>query len=600
MKSGVFLLSLSACAIGCGSAQADISYHVAVQPDQSKIAVDLSVPAPAGPLSVQIGNWAPGAYVYGDFYKNVHDVTAMDAKGNTLTVAHPDNNTWSVTAPGNGPVKFQYWIPSGGARRFQGGADTSYIQISGPSTYMYVVGRKPEACKVTFQMPTGWPYYLGLDAVNGEKDTYSAPSYDVLADNPVSAGDMLVDQYTIHGKPTYIVLEGKAKDQVDRKKLLHDCEFVSAAESDFFGGTPYNKYVWHFAVYDAADGAGGLEHLASTQISLSSGEGPRAQSVLAHEHFHLWNVKRTRSKPLGPFDYLTLPKTGALWWLEGVTDYYATILPYRYGLWNRDAVYSGIARNTGAVRSNPARLEVSPYEASFKVADANEGRGNSNGYKISYYNLGWLAGMCLDLEIRSQTDNKHSLDDVTKALFNLCKNNKPGFEEDEIRKQCMKFGGPDLGLFYDRVIMSAGELPLETELAKVGLLLQQKDEQYVDFGFRAMAAQNGAGIMVRDVRAPAGTLQDGDVITSFNGEDVPTGSGRQVANFLATKLTTAPVSMAGTAINAKVKRGDATVDVVINPVVATRKVYAVTEDSNASANAVKMRNEWLFNKTASM
>jgi predicted metalloprotease with PDZ domain len=120
------------------------------------------------------------------------------------------------------------------------------------------------------------------------------------------------------------------------------------------------------------------------------------------------------------------------------------------------------------VRSNPARLTVSPYQASFQVAAANNGRGNSNGFQISYYNLGWLAGMCLDIEIRQQSGGKHSLDDVAHALYDLCKDNKPGFEEDEIRKQCIRFGGPSLGAFYDKVVMSPGELPIEEQLAKVG------------------------------------------------------------------------------------------------------------------------------------
>ena len=73
---------------------------------------------------------------------------------------------------------------------------------------------------------------------------------------------------------------------------------------------------------------------------------------LAHEYFHLWNVKRIRSKPLGPFDYTQLPRTGALWWLEGVTDYYASLIPHRYGWYGDDEYLKDIARNVRAVRTN--------------------------------------------------------------------------------------------------------------------------------------------------------------------------------------------------------------------------------------------------------
>lgn len=594
-NSSILLVSGLALLASC-AARAEIDYNVAVQPDQQRIVVDIAVPVVNGPVSVQIPNWMPGAYVYGNFYENVHDVTAKDGQGNTLTVTHPDNNTWTVASATNGPVHFSYWVPTNN-RRFGGrNNDNSFVQISGAPTYMYVVDRKTEPCKVTFQVPQGWPVYLGLDAVSGQANTYSAPSYDVLADNPVSTGDLIVDQYTLRGKPHYVVLEGEPKTKVDRARLLHDTRFVSAAETDFFGGAPYHKYVWHFSVYDAPDGAGGLEHLASTQITLSSGEGPRAQSVLAHEFFHLWNVKRTRSKPLGPFNYLELPKTGALWWLEGVTDYYATLLPYRYGLWQRKGFYDGIIRNMNAVRSNPARLEVSPYDASYRVAEANNGRGNSNGYKISYYNLGWLCGMLLDTEIRAQTGNRHSLDDVTRALYQLCKDNKPGFEEDEIRKQCIRFGGPALGPFYDRVVMKPGELPIEEELAKAGLKIQESDQHYASVGFRPQPGFGGGAITVRDVTGPAvGKLEDGDTLVAINGQAIP--EGRTAMAVLTKQIEGAQV---GTPFMVKIKRGDAVSEVQIDPVDATRKVRNVVEDPLATPQQIALREGWLFNKKASV
>jgi len=575
------------------AARAEISYLVSVQPDAQKLGVEMIVPAHAGPVSVQIPNWAPGAYVYGNFYENVHDVSASDAHGAPLQVSHPDNNTWSVNALGNGPVHFTYWVPSNN-RRFGGGnSDASFTQISGPPTYMYVVNRKTEPCRVTFRTPGNARVYIGLDEARGQANTYMAPNYDTLADNPASTGNVIVDTYTLRGKTHFIVLEGAAKSKVDRQRLMHDCRFVSAAETDLLGNIPYNKYVWHFSVFDAPDGAGGLEHLSSTQITLSSGEGPRAQSVLAHEFFHLWNVKRSRPRPLGPFNYLELPKTGLLWWYEGVTDYYASLVPYRYGLWNRAQFYDQIIRNMNAVRSNPARLEISPYDASYRVAEANNGRGNSNGLRISYYNLGWLCGMLLDNEIRYQTKDRHSLDDVLRALYQECKDGRPGVAEDEIRKQCIRFGGPALGPFYDRVVMKPGELPIEEELAKVGLAIQESDEHYASVGFRAQGNFGGGGMTVRDVAGPAfGKLDEGDVIVSINGQTLD-GDPRSAARVVNAQIEGAKV---GTPLSLIVKRDNSNVDVTIDPVDATRKVRTVIEQTNATPAQIALRDSWLMTK----
>jgi predicted metalloprotease with PDZ domain len=596
-KSTAFSAGLVFFATGA-SAHAEIDYHLSVLPADSKLAVEITVPAQAGPLSFQMPSWMPGSYVYGDFFNSVHDVAAVDGQGKTLDVTHPDKNTWTVNAPGNGPVKFTYWVPSGGPRRFTQSRDTSYIQVSGAATYMYVVGRKLENCGLTVDVPAGWPIMVGLDADGGSANKFVAPFYDVLADNPISTGDLIVEHYTLRGRDHAIVLEGSAKSKVDKERLLKDCRFVSAAETDFFGGAPYHKYVWHFVVFDAPDGAGGLEHLSSTQITLAAGEGPRAQSVLAHEYFHLWNVKRIRAKVLGPFDYLVLPKTGNIWWLEGVTDYYATLLPYRYGEWDRKGFFDGLIRNLNLVRSNPARLEISPYQSSYRVAEANDGRGNSNGYKISYYNLGWLCGLCLDTEIRARTNNRHSLDDVARALYQLCKDNKPGFEEDEIRKQCIRFGGPEMGAFYDQVVMSPGELPVEAQLAKMGLKIVEQDQTFADGGFNATALREGHGARVEMIHGVAdGKLMTGDVLLSINGHSLDSESGMDIARTLRAQMDGIAV---GTPLALTVKRADQTVSVTIDPASATRKVRSVEEDPAANASAIALREGWLQTKVASI
>ncbi len=297
---------------------------------------------------------------------------------------------------------------------------------------------------------------------------------------------------------------------------------------------------------------------------------------------------------LGPFDYLKLPKTGALWWLEGVTDYYASLLPYRYQEWKRDQFFDGIVRNMAAVRANPARLEISPYMASYRVDEANNGRGNSNGYKISYYNLGWLAGMCLDIEIRSKTGNQHSLDDVTRALYDLCKDNKPGFEEDEIRNQCVRFGGPDLGPFFDKVVMSPGELPIEEQLAKVGLLIQDSDQEYADLGFSAAPSREAKGMSILRIHGAAqGVLQDGDVLTSINGK-ATNGDSRSNAIAFSGEVAAAK---AGTPISLEIIRDGNPMTVSVMPALATRKIHAIAEDPAASPQAVSLRAGWLATKT---
>ncbi len=547
-----------------------------------QLQITMSVPVKEKTVDVQIPNWSPGAYMLSVFNKNIKDISAATEDGKPLTVAHPDDNTWHLDVNGSKKVKITYSVASS--------LNDGAMHYSGPPTYLYVVGRKQERCLLKLVTPANWRIACGLDADGKMPGAFVAPTYDVLADNPVTMGNFILDRYIVKGKKHYVALRNPASRDVDMAHLIKACKYVSEAENDFWGATPYSHYVWHFSVNDAADGAGGLEHLSSTQIGLASGVGPRAVSVLSHEFFHLWNVKRVRSKPLGPFDYLVLPKTGALWWLEGVTDYYANLLLTRYGWATEKELYASLIDNLHGVRRNPARLEVSPYEASYRVGEAANGRGNSNGYKISYYNTGWLAGLCLDLEIRAQSGGKHSLDDVARALWKLCKNDRPGFEEDEIRKQCIHFGGPSLGDFYDRVIMKAGELPVEDELAKVGLKIEEHEQTFANIGFVSRPNKNdgGARVMTADKESP---IKSGDLIIQVDGNPLDVKSNRSIAAEIARFSTQAQI---GKSIKFHVKREGAEMDVSATPTEGKRMTKFLEVVNRNDLAKARLRSNWIF------
>jgi predicted metalloprotease with PDZ domain len=600
--------SLAVIAAVAGSvccARADIKYTVEAKPNDGILHVTMEIPNTSNGCKLQIPNWGPGGYVLRDGFARVQNLSATDSSGKQLKldtkievfpkpfmqgdvekVASNRVCTWTV-APADKTI-VQYDVPSP--------LNDGSLHWAGPATYIYETSRLRERCVLDIKVPKGWPVYTGLVETKMGSHEYTAKTYDVLADNPVSTGDLTVDSYISRGKTHWIVMRGAPRAKVDRAKLIKACKFVSDMETDFFGDSaPYDHYVWHFAVNDNADGAGGLEHLASTEITLAQGVGPRAVDVLAHEFFHLWNVKRIRSKVLGPFDYTKLPETGAIWWLEGVTDYYAYTLLHRYG-WTDDAGYfATIASNLSIVRRNPAHKEIGPNEASMRVDEDSNGRGNSNGYHISYYNLGWLAGMCLDIEMRSQTEGRHTLDDVEHALWNLCKDDKPGFDEDEIRNQYVKFGGRPMGLVYDRIVMWPDGMRLEDTLAKVGLALVAKPEPYVELGFAFGGGFGGGGLRVTSVGASAaGKLEVGDSIVAVNGVDLSGEPGRAGMAALTRDLRTA---VAGKPIKLSIARSGKAMDVEVTPVSASRSTYSVERMANPSAQQKQLGDAWLAKMT---
>ena len=533
---------------------------------------------------MQMPRWAPGSYDYGDYGKRVNDLVAKDEKGNALKVDHPDFSTWTIANPPSGTVTFTYDVD----------ADYSngVMQVSGPETYLYEVGHTQDPCTLEINTPADWPVVIGLNNAPGKKNVFVAPTYDVLADNPISAGSFYADTYAVNGKQHFIALRGAPDDTaaIDKAKLHRTTQFISSMESNFWGGEPYDHYVWHFIAFKRADGGWGLEHLASTQIGLATGFGKNTDSVMAHELFHAWNVKRIRSKPLGPFDYQNVPRTGALWWLEGTTDYYADTLLRRYGWTDDPRYYFVIARNVNAERSNDQRFQVSAYDASYKVSDANGGRGNSNGFGVSYYNTGWLISLCLDMAIREKTDGRRSLDDVAHNLFKKYGHGQPGFPEDGIRTELIAVGGRSMGDMYDQIVMKPGELPVEDALAKVGLRLYQKDEQYASLGFKTTFNREAGGLNVTSPD-PSTNLKEGDLIVGVNGQMFKDLKREQVLGAMG------PINnpVAGTVIHLVVQRAGVAdpMQIDVTPASATRKTWTVDENANATPQQIALRKAWL-------
>lgn len=560
-----------------GIASAEIDYHVSVKDvgDSHLLHVSITLPTSGGKTTFQSPRWAPGSYDYSDFGKSVAGFSASDTKGNPLQVDHPDFSTWTVTAP-RGPLTVQYDFPAGEV--------DEVLHYSGPHVYMYVVGREQEPCQLKVDLPSGWRMRTGLDPVGTETDRFTAPTYDVLADTPVTLGKFREVMYMSHDRPHYMVLYGRLAPKMNTDRLEQICKFTSDAEGNFFGEVPYKRYVWSFNVSMARDGGSGLEHLNGTEISLGPEVGTGAQSVITHEFFHLWNVKRIRAKVLGPFDYTTLPKTGALWWLEGVTDYYAIMIPSRYGWWGPDSTWSFMGRNIRSVEGNDNRTKISPYDSSFRVNEANNGRGNSNGLLVSYYDSGWLCGLMLDIEIRIHSHGKHSLDDVELALWNECKNSQPGFPEGEIRRQVVRFGGPDLGPLFDTWVMKPGELPVEAEIAKLGLKYGFTDVQVA-----ALPMETGASSPDHGLRILGN--DDHEVITEINGRSIDGENigiiQRRVAAMIGRSKPGDKVTLTIVKPGASPEHREVTLSGV------SRRVGGVTADPNATASQLALRKAWL-------
>ena len=239
----------------------------------------------------------------------------------------------------------------------------------------------------------------------------------------------------------------------DRAKFTGDLAKIVEAAAALMGELPYR----HYTFLIIGPGGGGLEHLNSTAVTLNPDSLADARgyqgwlSFIAHEYFHLFNVKSIRPIALGPFDYDRENYTNMLWFSEGVTVYYEFLLLNRAGLMTREEVLERLGSTIADYENAPGRRHQSAILSSFDTWTGFFGRSeHAANTTISYYDIGCGLGLLLDLKIREASKGRSSLDDVMRTLYRtFYKEKKRGFTDREFREVCEKAAGVPLGEIFD-------------------------------------------------------------------------------------------------------------------------------------------------------
>lgn len=446
-------------------------------PEALTVSMTFQVGGNPAAVEVQMPVWSPGDYHvqnHAQFVQEFHSfAVGADGSEHALMTRHPDPNTWEIETGGATTLRVRYALPTTPPGNFSENVQLTphFAFVNGAGALVYLVGHKDAASMLSVHLPNGWKAVTSLPEPKATQDNdhnrFLAPDYDTLADSPVVMADaqgMTVTAFQQDGVDYRVVLFRHPDQERNLPELLSTLQKVSHAEAMLMGGMPTTKYAFLFDV----DGfAAGLEHLNSFRIGLP-GNLPQkwAAPFIAHEFFHLWNVKRIRPEVLGPFDYIHPPHTRNLWFAEGVTEYYAQLCTQRAGLTTTDGYLAHYRNAIRALQRNPARGIVTADEASLKVWDTPDSQGFAG---LSYYEKGELIGLCLDLKIRAVTGGKRSLDDVMRLLMKRHNPPLPGYGEDELRDIVSEVAGKDLSDFYNLLARSTKEMPFADCLAPFGL-----------------------------------------------------------------------------------------------------------------------------------
>jgi predicted metalloprotease with PDZ domain len=424
----------------------------------------------AAELTVMMPVWTPGSYLIREYARHVEEVVATTADGAALTVAKTRKNRWRLATGGAPRVTLRYRVYGHEMRTQTDFIDADLALLAPAATFIVPIDQLTQPIEVAVELPNGWSRAISGMA-SPAPNQFRAENYDQLVDSPLVAGNPLVHEFTVAGVPHLLVDVG-GEALWDAAKAARDVERIVEQHRRLWGSLPYERYVFFNLIVDAD---GGTEHRNSV-VLLTHRFAMRTRkayvdwlSLVSHEHFHAWNVKRLRPAELGPFDYENENYTANLWVAEGFTDYFADLQLARAGLIDRKEYLDALSQAIDALQGTPGRLvtplDVASYDAWIQQYRPDE---NSRNAAVSYYTKGSVVAFLLDARLRRATVGARSLDDVMRLAYRRYAGPR-GFTTDEFGAVVAEVGGEATAAWLRAAIATAAELDYAEALAWLGL-----------------------------------------------------------------------------------------------------------------------------------
>ena len=525
----IFLFTWLVVALNSATFGAKISYTLKMpRPQNHYFQVEMQVEQVKQKIAtVKLPVWAPGSYLVREFSRHLNQVKAYSLQGAALPLIKKTKNTWEIDLKGQTAFVLKYEVYA-----FELSVRTSFLDethgfVSGPSMFMYLDGHKETGGELLVQPHASFKRIsTGLtqksEVKQGNNQTFTFENYDQLVDCPIEIGNQFEFDFEAAGVKHTVAMYGEGN--FDPERLKEDMAKIVEEETKVVGVNPNTRYV--FIVHNVVGGDGGLEHCNSTVLSVDrwtydGGNYINFLNLVAHEYFHLWNVKRIRPIELGPFNYDQEVYTNYLWVMEGFTSYYDELILRRCGFYSQEEMLKKIQIAVNYVESSVgARVQPvahASFDAWIKAYRPNE---NSSNTTMTYYSRGMIIASVLDAMIIKQSNGKECLDHLMKDLYETYYVGKNrGFTDTEFKACLSKHTGQDMTAFFQKYIDGTEVIPYSMYFLPLGV--EVSDVGGVKPVFGANVTEEGGKVIIKSIRAnssaeDAGLSVNDEVIACMN------------------------------------------------------------------------------------
>ena len=545
-------------------------------------------------LELFLAAWTPGSYLIRDYSRHLGSVSAEDeGTGAPIPWRKTGKNRYLI-APGVDcrRIKIRYTVYAHELTVCTSDLTDQHAFLSGATVFLWPVSDPTSPAVVQLQVPESWDVATSL-AANLEAPglwRLEGQGIDEFIDSPILAGALETLSFTAVGRPHSLVLDGL--DGIEPpENLARDTAAIVEQAAEVFGGTPpYEEYKFLCMFTDA--GRGGLEHSASSALlaprtTFAPEDSYREfMGLVAHEFFHVWNVKRMRPAELWEFDYERENHTELLWLAEGFTAYYDDHLCRRAGISSPRQYLEVLAKTICDLRQTPGCLRQSLSEASFdawiRLYRPDENTRNST---LSYYGNGALVAMSLDLHIRAQTGGKKSLDDAMRSLYQRTYLAGRGYTFEDVVEALADVSGEDMAPRLHDLVHKPLDPDFATSLAPFGLQLEESESKRAYLGIRVRPRSTDVASVLTDSPAHTAGLMPSDELLALNGHRVGPENWSKISRQIA--IVDAPLQVI-------VARRGRVLTLTLQPTIKPTASVTITKCADSSAAQDALRRGWLF------
>ncbi|MFL5559321.1 MAG: hypothetical protein ACJ794_11875 [Gemmatimonadaceae bacterium] len=569
----------------------DVSYEITADSStvgrrQLDVVMSFRVSGTA-PVILALPAWSPGHYTLLWFARRVSQFS-VQSEGTPLDWRKLDFQTWEITPRSAGTVRISFKYLADAVDRAVAWTAPNFAFFNGTNVFLYPVGRGFNwPARVTIRTEPSWRIATGMDP-GSDANKFVAGNYHDLTDMPFYVGRFAIDSTQIAGKWIRLAFYPAASLTTARRDRTFEwLRKIVPPQVAVFGEAPFRNYTV-FQRSDTVVNGGGLEHQSSQvdEVLTSQLDAPYLSGLYSHEFFHAWNVKRLRPADLVPYRYDDAQPTTWLWVSEGVTDYYGALALVRGGVNDSTGFFNSVANDIASVAGAPPTA----------VSDAslNAWIDPTDGSSGLYYPKGSAIGFLLDIMIRDASNNRASLDNVMRALYEQTYKRGRGFTAaDWWREVSRAAGGRSFTDFARRYVDRREPLPVNEVMRLAGLRTQSDTVRELRLGLSTSTDSSGVTITqisptgaaaAAGVRTSDRLVSIGDVM--FSNDD---SFAALRARYAGTTLTTLPLV---------IRRGAETISLQLPVRLFPRTRTTVTPIPGASEKAIRIRQGILNGSTS--